>query len=308
MLLNTPSISWRCCTSWNMCSESSQLPGKLTQRVGLWNTPSSQTLRHHARISSVKKNINSSHLQTTACFVSLGRPLQCRLSTRSHMLNVKSDIPSPSHHKFASIGWHFGSTPQKIRGIASGQGFAVSGMASAEGPVDNNVDSTQPAESSANLSHGKKVYTDYSVTGIPGDGRCLFRSVAHGACIRSGKPIPSEDLQRKLADDLRTMVADEFIKRRAETEWFVEGDFDIYVSQIRKPHVWGGEPELFMASHVLQMPITVYMHDKEAGGLMAIAEYGQEYGTEAPVQVLYHGYGHYEALQIPGKGGPRSRL
>jgi hypothetical protein len=33
---------------------------------------------------------------------------------------------------------------------------------------------------------------------------------------------------------------------------FVEGDFDAYVSQIRKPHVWGGEPELFMASHVLQ--------------------------------------------------------
>jgi hypothetical protein len=33
---------------------------------------------------------------------------------------------------------------------------------------------------------------------------------------------------------------------------FVEGDFDTYVSQIRKPHVWGGEPELLMASHVLQ--------------------------------------------------------
>ena len=56
------------------------------------------------------------------------------------------------------------------------------------------------------------------------------------------------------------------------------------------------------------MPITVYMHDKEAGGLIALAEYGQEYGTEAPIQVLYHGYGHYEALQIPVKGGPRSRL
>jgi len=33
---------------------------------------------------------------------------------------------------------------------------------------------------------------------------------------------------------------------------FVEGDFDTYVSHIREPHVWGGEPELFMASHVLQ--------------------------------------------------------
>ncbi|XP_062117617.1 OVARIAN TUMOR DOMAIN-containing deubiquitinating enzyme 4 isoform X2 [Humulus lupulus] len=159
------------------------------------------------------------------------------------------------------------------------------------------------------LSHGKKVYTDYSIIGIPGDGRCMFRSVAHGACLRAGKPAPNEKLQRELADDLRARVADEFIKRREETEWFVEGDFDTYVSQIRKPHVWGGEPELFMASHVLQMPITVYMHDREAGGLITIAEYGQEYGDDNnPIRVLYHGFGHYDALQIPSNKGAKSRL
>ena len=42
--------------------------------------------------------------------------------------------------------------------------------------------------------------------GIPGDGRCLFRSVAHGACLRSGKPAPNESFQRELADDLRAKV------------------------------------------------------------------------------------------------------
>lgn len=162
--------------------------------------------------------------------------------------------------------------------------------------------------SNVKYSHGKKVYADYSVIGIPGDGRCLFRSVAHGACLRAGKPAPSESIQRELADDLRAKVADEFIKRREETEWFIEGDFDIYVSQIRKPHVWGGEPELLMASHVLRMPITVYMHDKDAGGLISIAEYGQEYGKENPISVLYHGFGHYDALQIPRYKGGVSKL
>ncbi|CAH8387445.1 unnamed protein product [Eruca vesicaria subsp. sativa] len=87
-------------------------------------------------------------------------------------------------------------------------------------------------------SNGKRVYKDYSVIGIPGDGRCLFRSVAHGFCLRSGKVAPSEKVQRELADELRARVADEFINRRQETEWFVEGDFDTYVKQIRKPHVW----------------------------------------------------------------------
>ncbi|KAK2400644.1 Cysteine proteinases superfamily protein [Trifolium repens] len=163
-------------------------------------------------------------------------------------------------------------------------------------------------ESNVKVSHGKKVYTNYSVIGIPGDGRCMFRSVAHGACLKSGKPPPSESFQRELADDLRAKVADEFIKRREETEWFIEGDFDSYISQIRKPHVWGGEPELFIASHVLQMPITVYMYDKDAGGLISIAEYGQEYGKENPIRVLYHGFGHYDALEIPTKKSPKSRL
>ncbi|XP_058195129.1 OVARIAN TUMOR DOMAIN-containing deubiquitinating enzyme 4-like isoform X2 [Rhododendron vialii] len=136
--------------------------------------------------------------------------------------------------------------------------------------------------------------------GIPGDGRCLFRSVVHGASLRAGKPCPSESLQKELADELRTKVADEFIKRRTDTEWFVEGDFDTYVTQMRQPHTWGGEPELLMSSHVLQVPITVYMWDNKSSFLKVIAEYGQDYGKGNPIRVLYHGYGHYDALQSPG--------
>ncbi|KAF8399923.1 hypothetical protein HHK36_015793 [Tetracentron sinense] len=69
--------------------------------------------------------------------------------------------------------------------------------------------------------------------------------------------------------------------------------------QMRQPHIWGGEPELLMSSHVLQMPITVYMREKKSGSLKTIAEYGQDYGKENPIRVLYHGYGHYDALQSP---------
>ncbi|XP_075494569.1 OVARIAN TUMOR DOMAIN-containing deubiquitinating enzyme 4-like isoform X1 [Primulina tabacum] len=132
---------------------------------------------------------------------------------------------------------------------------------------------------------------------VPGDGRCLFRSVVHGACLRAGKPSPTENRERELADELRATVADEFIKRREDSEWFVEGDFDTYVTQMRQPHVWGGEPELLMSSHVLQVPITVHMLDKRTNSVKIIAEYGQEYGKENPIRVLYHGYGHYDALR-----------
>uniref|UniRef100_A0A0A9HZ97 Ubiquitin thioesterase OTU n=1 Tax=Arundo donax TaxID=35708 RepID=A0A0A9HZ97_ARUDO len=237
----------------------------------------------------------------------MGQQFRCGLSTREGSLNVKLEMPS--REKFSRIGWNWRGMHQKIGGAAGALcfGFSVTILASAEVPVIRCNDA-HSSLSSTSSTHWKKVYTDYSVTGIPGDGRCLFRSVVHGACIRLGKPIPNEDLQRKLADELRAMVADEFVKRREETEWFVEGDFDAYVSHIRQPHVWGGEPELFMASHVLQMPITVYMHDEDAGGLIAIAEYGQQYGKEDPIQVLYHGFGHYDALRIPAKSGPKKRF
>ncbi|OVA09494.1 Ovarian tumor [Macleaya cordata] len=139
-----------------------------------------------------------------------------------------------------------------------------------------------------------------SAAGIPGDGRCLFRSIAHGACLRDGRPPPSSWYSLSISQ-----VADEFIRRRAESEWFVEGDFDSYVRRMRHPLTWGGEPELLMSSHVLQMPISVYMRDS-SGNLNIIAEYGQEYGKENPIRVLYHGYGHYDAL-VSHSGGQHFR-
>ncbi|KAK1631821.1 hypothetical protein QYE76_006136 [Lolium multiflorum] len=306
MLRYTPAACLQRCT-YSMYTQPSQLQGGLSQSMALLKYSRSQAVSYHANAGLVsfspKKNIASSGLQNATCFACLDRRSGRGLSVRDHILNVKLD--TTSRHKFSSVSWNSRSLAQKIGGACTAfrLSSAISGIANAEGPVDSHT-----SDLSTSCAHGKKVHTEYAVTGIPGDGRCLFRSVAHGECIRSGKPIPDEDLQRKLADDLRALVADEFIKRRAETEWFIEGHFDTYVSQIRKPHVWGGEPELLMASHVLQMPITVYMREEAAGGLIAIAEYGQEYGKEDPIQVLYHGCGHYDALQIPGNTDPRSIL
>ncbi|GMI80538.1 hypothetical protein HRI_001723100 [Hibiscus trionum] len=143
------------------------------------------------------------------------------------------------------------------------------------------------------------VADNYKVTGILADGRCLFRAIAHGACLRSGEEAPDETRQRELADELRAQVVDELLKRREETEWYIEGDFDAYLKEIQQPYVWGGEPELLMASHVLKTPISVYMIHRSPGNLINIAKYGEEYqkDKENPINVLFHGYGHYDILE-----------
>lgn len=140
---------------------------------------------------------------------------------------------------------------------------------------------------------------NYRITGVLADGRCLFRAIAHGACLQSGEEAPDENRQRELADELRARVVDEFLKRREEIEWFIEGEFDAYVKRIQEPYVWGGEPELLMASHYLKTPISVFMKDKSTGNLKNIANYGEEYQKEKefPINVLFHGYGHYDILE-----------
>ncbi|KAJ6323103.1 hypothetical protein OIU77_012857 [Salix suchowensis] len=146
--------------------------------------------------------------------------------------------------------------------------------------------------------------SDYKVTGVLADGRCLFRAIAHMACLINGEDAPDENRQRELADELRAQVVDELLKRREETEWFIEGDFDAYVKRIQQPYVWGGEPELLMASHVLKKMISVFMRDRTTGNLVSIANYGEEYRKDEvdPINVLFHGYGHYDILETtPGQ-------
>eukprot|EP00850_Spirogloea_muscicola_P011194 SM000068S20626 [mRNA] locus=s68:506228:507434:+ [translate_table: standard] len=165
-----------------------------------------------------------------------------------------------------------------------------------------------------------------------GDGRCLFRAVVHGSCLRSGQPPPGEALQRQMADELRIKVRDDsrpshpdvqalllrssqprspglqpiFAElmspacycgphrllmnsssggRRPSGEehdphipghvrsflaphcafilggsMFLEGDFDAYVRNMRRPHAWGGEPELLMLSHILRVDLPLNLH------------------------------------------------
>lgn len=46
----------------------------------------------------------------------------------------------------------------------------------------------------------------YIYIGVLADGRCLFRAIAHGACLKNGEEAPNESRQRELADELRVKV------------------------------------------------------------------------------------------------------
>ncbi|THG11484.1 hypothetical protein TEA_011192 [Camellia sinensis var. sinensis] len=65
------------------------------------------------------------------------------------------------------------------------------------------------------------------------DDRCLFRAVAHVACLRNEEAARDENHQRELADVLKARVVNELLTRRKETEWFIKRDFDAHVERIQ---------------------------------------------------------------------------
>jgi hypothetical protein len=169
----------------------------------------------------------------------------------------------------------------------------LSSVSVTEGKSEASKDKTKAKDD------GNSTLTDFKVTGVLADGRCLFRAIAHGACLNNGEEPPDEDRQRELADELRAKVVDELLKRREDTASYIEDDFDAYLNNIKQPNVWGGEPELFGASHVLKSLIEVYSSDRKPGKFEKVTVYGEEYrkDDDSSINVLFHGYGHYDLLE-----------
>mgnify|MGYP001163462778 FL=1 len=150
------------------------------------------------------------------------------------------------------------------------------------------------------LKEGGNPNDFYDIHKIAGDGRCLFRSLVVSKGIEDENARLSAEREVLEADTLREQTINELMKRREELEWIVEGDFEEYCANMRYPGAWGGEPEILVATHVLQRPIEVHM--AMAGEpLRSIGIYGNEdYGTtkdsKTKLMLLFHGQGHYEAL------------
>ncbi|XP_059595293.1 OVARIAN TUMOR DOMAIN-containing deubiquitinating enzyme 4 isoform X3 [Vitis vinifera] len=176
--------------------------------------------------SGLSKRRGSSRSLTVKSLIGSRGPSKRSLNISLTCQNMNVRLLVPKQGVLPKIKCNVGSVSWPQGCASAGLMFALLVCYSSSEPV--HAESAQKKEDKKGEcytnSHGKKVYTDYSITGIPGDGRCLFRSVVHGACLRSGKPAPSASCQRELADELRAEVVDEFIRRRSETEWTNKSD------------------------------------------------------------------------------------
>ena len=153
MRLYSPALClWRS----SMHYHPNQFKGGFTHNMALWKCSHSPSSVYH---------VKSSQPQSIKYFVSLmGQQFRCGLSTREGSLSIKLDMPS---HEKSRIGWNWKGMHQKLGGVAGGLcfGFSVTGLASAEVPIIRINDNAETSSSATSSTHGKKVYTDYSVTG-----------------------------------------------------------------------------------------------------------------------------------------------
>jgi len=150
---------------------------------------------------------------------------------------------------------------------------------------------------------------------VQGDGNCLFRSV----CAQ----VYGDDSWH---DKVREECADFMSRDRDHFRDFVDGDFDDYLAELRRPGTFGDNPEIQAIAELYNRPVVVFTVEDEDRGVRSSdgnneAEIllevdgtverakrlnifhnkyeGSESAGIMPIQLLYRGGSHYDAVIDP---------
>ncbi len=151
---------------------------------------------------------------------------------------------------------------------------------------DNDLPVADQEKSFDLLTHYRAIY-------VPGDGSCLFHSIAHQVYARQVALLGTVTVAHYVRDE----IADQLVKNmeKYKEKNLILGDFDAYVSDIRKTRFWGGVPECYAASDLYGVPVHVFtQYDKHFGEVLDVdgrALPSERYGSlinEPPIRLYYH--------------------
>ena len=128
----------------------------------------------------------------------------------------------------------------------------------------------------------------------PGDGSCLFHSLAHCLGTDAGS------LRSEAASAIEANPTLE-ISGSPLSKWIL-WDSGLtppqYVAKLRSPGFWGGALEIAVLAAMLD--VLVYVYEPASGQFKRIASFGNadESSFTAVAHIVYRGRSHYDALQI----------
>lgn len=138
------------------------------------------------------------------------------------------------------------------------------------------------------------------VVGMPGDGSCLFHSLAHG--LRAVG-------YRESGHDVRLRIARFILEHGSQceisgtplsswVEWESRSSVSDYVARLQNEGLWGGAIEMAAATQIYSVDVGVYEEDGRSGNLMRISDFLSRESPRAAVLVVYKGRSHYDAIDL----------
>jgi len=147
---------------------------------------------------------------------------------------------------------------------------------------------------------------------MPGDGVCLFHSLAHGLNLLGWKE-SGWSVRDRIASFIQE--APEFEITGTPLKCWVDWDSKIsvvgYAQKLYQGLLWGGAIEMAVCAHIFSVDLGVYEEDRYNAKLSRISDFntGQKkpYGS---VLLLYSGRSHYDALisDVPSTQHPSEML
>jgi len=135
---------------------------------------------------------------------------------------------------------------------------------------------------------------------IPGDGNCLFRSIAH-------QLFGAETTHMKI----RHSCMDHIYSNKHRFSGFIAEPVDVYCARMRQSGEWGDEVELAALSEILDRPIEVYSLDTPLtpDGRIQPRQLinNSTVRGRSPIRLTYHDGAHYNSLIPLGDWVPLAR-
>jgi hypothetical protein len=140
-----------------------------------------------------------------------------------------------------------------------------------------------------------------SVVSQPGDGNCLFHSMAHGLrSARAGRETSASSLRMELEDYMASHPHEEISDTPISDYilWDSQTSVKAYTGRMRSGNDWGGAIEIAVCARIKNVEIHVY--EKKGGNFIRISKFEATNSDSAPrvVSVLYGGRCHYDAMVV----------
>jgi len=137
---------------------------------------------------------------------------------------------------------------------------------------------------------------------MPGDGSCVFHSIAFGLKAlgyEENGHMVRQKVARFIAERPDTEITGTPL--RSWIEWDSRMSVNSYAARLAEGNCWGGAIEIAACAHIFAVDFAVYEEEWNGSGFRRISDFITDavkpYGA---VMLLYSGRAHYDAMQFLG--------